>query len=776
MKFFFAENCDTVDPDFDFIRDRPAQGRNRNHDLFAHELLDSPPYDGILVSRAIVEGNTSSKRYSQAQKYRVLREGLRNHFRFPSPNFKGDPFDYPIMGDCGSFSYVDRRIPPWGPDDTFEFYCAAGVQYGVAPDHIILEHNPLWDKPRLLPIRVEERVNFTMNSAAKFLELSRASGKEFVPIGPIQCWSAKSAAKHAVALVRLGYRYLGLGGLVTRKTDQIYDMVAEIRTVIPVDIQLHLFGFSRLDDLETFENLGIDSFDSTAPMLKSFKDDEFNYFDVNGEHYLAIRIPPRDDAKVKQRIKSGQLEGEEVRTKEDRAMAAVRAFGNGELRIEQALDRIHNYEMTIRPGVDHRAAYRRTLQHEPWKHCPCNVCRQIGIEVILHRGLNRHKRRGFHNLYILHQKVKALRNMKTLSLPCLRIQQSEGRYIYSFAIDGKDIQKFASISRIARNEKGGLEGYQRPEILTHIDDIRRYLEQSNAVLPNALIIAFDRKLKFTVTGESNGDSAFGFLEIPVCDGKKTGWVVDGQQRLAALRQMSGRRMTVPVTAIESNGVEDEREQFVLINNTRPLPKSLVYELLPSLGDSVPPKYRRRQAAYNVLEILATDPDSPFYHRIKTTTSLHLPHANIKDVSVLRMIENSVENGILARYPQTPKPQARVLIQYWTAVKEVFPDAWHLPPKESRLTHGAGIISMGFLMDAVAFCLKQNDRNLATHLFRVEIEAIASQLAWTEGSWKLAPEMSIPWNEIQNTGRHIDLVTNYLIRAYRKVTTNVTVTM
>jgi DGQHR domain-containing protein len=769
VKFFFAENCDSVDPDFDFIRDQPTQGRNRSHDLFAHELLEFPPYDGILASRALVEGDTSSKRYSQAQKYLVLREGLRTHFRFPHANYEGDPFDFPIMGDCGSFSYVDQRIPPYGPEDTLEFYRAAGVQYGVAPDHIILEHNPLWDKPRLLPSRVEERLNFTMNSAAKFLDLSRGSMGKFVPIGPIQCWSAKSSARHAVALVRLGYRYIGLGGLVSRKTSQIYDMVAEIRTAIPSDIQLHLFGFSRIDALETFENFGIDSFDSTSPMLKSFMDDQFNYFDVRGDHFLAIRIPPRDDAKVKQRIKSGQLNEEEVRTKEARAMAAVRAFANGDIPVEQALESIHTYEKLIRPGFNRHEAYRRTLQKEPWKHCPCRVCCQIGVEVILHRNLNRHKRRGFHNLYILHQKVKALRNMKTITLPCLKIQQSEGRCIYSFAVDGKDIQKFASVSRITRNKNGDLEGYQRPEITNHIDDIRRYLEQSNAVLPNALIIAFDHKLAFTPIGDSTGTSDLGYIEIPIGEKRKLGWVVDGQQRLAALRQMSGRKMTVPVTAIESTGVEDEREQFVLINNTRPLPKSLVYELLPSLGDSVPPKYRRRQAAYNVLEILATDSDSPFYHRIKTTTAIHLPHANIKDVSVLRMIENSVDNGILARFPKTPKPQARVLIQYWTAVKELFPDAWHLPPKESRLTHGAGIISMGFLMDAIAFRLKQTDQHLATHLFRVEIESIATQLAWTEGSWKLAPEMSIPWNEIQNTGRHIDLVTNYLIRAYRKVT-------
>lgn len=766
MKFFFAENCDSVDPNFDFIRDKPAQGRDRNRDAYAHEILDSPPYDGILVSRALVEGDASSKRYSQAQKFRVLREGLRRHFRFPCEDFNGDPYSFPIMGDCGSFSYVDARTPPYGPKDSIEFYVATGVQFGVAPDHIILEHNPLWDKPRLLPRRVEERLNFTMASAAEFMKLWESEERHFIPIGAIQCWSPASAARQAQALAEMGYDYLGLGGLVARKTEQIYSMISEIRNSIPREVKLHLFGFSRIDELESFAHLGIDSFDSTAPMLKSFKDDKFNYFDREGRHFMAIRIPPRDDAKVNQLIKSGKLDEEEVRSKEAEALDAVRETEGLSGSVERAIENIQAYENILRPGVDHRAAYRRTLEKAPWKNCECAVCRQLGVEVVLHRNLNRHKRRGFHNLFVFFEKVKTLREMKTMSLPCLRIKQAEGRHIYSFAVDGKEIQKFASISRIARNGQGDLEGYQRPEILPHVDDIRRYLEQTDSVLPNALIIAFERRLAFRPLADCDGETEMGYVEIPIDEKRKPGLVVDGQQRLAALRQMSGRRLAVPVTAIESHGVEDEREQFVLINNTRPLPKSLVYELLPSLGDSVPPKFKRRQSAYEVLEELANTKDSPFYHRIRTTTSSHLPHANIKDVSVLRMIENSVENGILARYPQTPKPRARVLIQFWTAVKELFPDAWHLPPKESRLTHGAGIISMGFLMDAIAFRLKQSDQNLATHLFRAELEPISGNLAWIDGVWKLAPGMTLPWKEIQNTNRHIDLLTNHLIRAYR----------
>lgn len=43
---------------------------------------------------------------------------------------------------------------------------------------------------------------------------------------------------------------------------------------------------------------------------------------------------------------------------------------------------------------------------------------------------------------------------------------------------------------------------------------------------------------------------------------------------------------------------------------------------------------------------------------------------------------------------------RDLIAYWDAVKQTFPEAWGKSPSKSRLMHGAGLRSMGRLMDRV----------------------------------------------------------------------------
>jgi hypothetical protein len=55
MKFVFADSMDCVDPNFDFIKDQTAAThRPYWDDQYPHEILGDAPYDGMLVSRAIV--------------------------------------------------------------------------------------------------------------------------------------------------------------------------------------------------------------------------------------------------------------------------------------------------------------------------------------------------------------------------------------------------------------------------------------------------------------------------------------------------------------------------------------------------------------------------------------------------------------------------------------------------------------------------------------------------------------------------------------------------
>src|SRR3954463_8559411 len=124
-----------------------------------------------------------------------------------------------------------------------------------------------------------------------------------------------------------------------------------------------------------------------------------------------------------------------------------------------------------------------------------------------------------------------------LRLPAIEIVQGTRR-IYSFAVDGKVIHDFAAVSRVHRDDEA-LQGYQRPEVLSHIRAIRRYLESDGAMLPNAIVFAFDERVTFVRAGQDLGFAAVGELVIPVDEAlgedERPALIVDGQQRSAAIR-------------------------------------------------------------------------------------------------------------------------------------------------------------------------------------------------------------------------------------------------
>ena len=67
--------------------------------------------------------------------------------------------------------------------------------------------------------------------------------------------------------------------------------------------------------------------------------------------------------------------------------------------------------------------------------------------------------------------------VQTLRLPALEVRQGN-HTLYCFAVDGKQLSRFTAVSRLGRDDDGTVLGYQRPEILRHIQQIREYLVRS----------------------------------------------------------------------------------------------------------------------------------------------------------------------------------------------------------------------------------------------------------------------------------------------------------
>src|SRR5262249_41021687 len=136
MKFIFADSLDYVDPRYDFIADRsPVDREPYWHDAFPHEILGHAPYDGILVSRGIVDHRAGTAKYSEGQARRFRMVGARKFLRFTQEKFPGTL----MFEDCGAFAYHKEPAPPYTPEDMAEFYNDGGFSHGCSVDHIIFE-------------------------------------------------------------------------------------------------------------------------------------------------------------------------------------------------------------------------------------------------------------------------------------------------------------------------------------------------------------------------------------------------------------------------------------------------------------------------------------------------------------------------------------------------------------------------------------------------------------------------------------------------------------
>jgi hypothetical protein len=148
-----------------------------------------------------------------------------------------------------------------------------------------------------------------------------------------------------------------------------------------------------------------------------------------------------------------------------------------------------------------------------------------------------------------------------------------------------------------------------------------------------------------------------------------------------------------------------------------------------------------------------------------------PEGNIKDNSMLKMLENSLSDGALYSFrdPQSgsadEEKMMSVLIDFWSAVSAVFTTAWDQSPRKSRLMHGVGIASLGFLMDAI-FDRYSRNRIPDEEDFARDLAQIADVCRWTNGYWDFGPNAQRRWNELQNTSRDIQLLTSYLLSEYK----------
>jgi predicted nucleic acid-binding protein len=440
MRYFIPEWDDLVNPRYDFLTDThpPDTGDAYKYAAYAHELYENPPYDGILISKVIVEAKKGKKAILE-------KLGVHRYLRVPR--------EFPIMGDCGAFGYITEAVPPYETNEILDYYQRLDFDYGVSIDHLIVlgvlkktcyhlitadgqegeiseetcrdllakgeaveiesgkMQKELFDRrPRIRKTEVIDeaekirRYEITVNNARDFIQKHREKNYRFTPIGAAQGWSPDSYADAVSAYQEMGYDYIALGGLVRSRTPEILAVLEAVHRVLKPEIGLHLFGVARPEGLAEMQRLGVTSIDSASFLRRAWLGANSNYF-APDKRYAAIRIPQAEKSpKAKSIVRSGRATQEEITALEGKCLNLVRAYDRGEADIREVMEAVMTYDHLMEGNRDsHEKLIHNTLEDKPWKHCPCKICRDAGVEVIIFRGNNRNRRRGFHNTHVFYE-------------------------------------------------------------------------------------------------------------------------------------------------------------------------------------------------------------------------------------------------------------------------------------------------------------------------------------------------------------------------------------
>lgn len=398
MRYFIPEWDDRIDPNYDFVTDKHSKAHVENpikNDSYTWNIfgIENVPIDGVLVSRVTITGNK--------KKYQWIRsEGIHKVLRLPQ--------DFEIMGDCGAFGYVKEKTPLFDPLETLKYYRDLGFNYGVSVDHLVV---PQFDKDKELRMKITYE-----NGIKSYHEWLKNFRKDFQLIVAIQGRTINDYLKMYDDYLKHGIRHLAFGGLVRSPTSFIIELIDELikktkESKVCPDY-LHFFGlarFSLFPKLQELEELGIQiGFDSASYLRKAWLSSpstQLNYLSLEGKGFAAIRIPFIG----RKLSKSEEIPGEKTKISKSlelECLMKLRMFDKGEINLEGVLLTLSKFNEGIGGKPELINFYKRTLEEKPWKKCGCPICKSVGIEVVIFRGNNRNRRRGFHNTYVFHKIFK----------------------------------------------------------------------------------------------------------------------------------------------------------------------------------------------------------------------------------------------------------------------------------------------------------------------------------------------------------------------------------
>ncbi len=277
--------------------------------------------------------------------------------------------------DCGANFYRQQQVPHLRGQRVDSHWAWRQAQsllneddIFVAPDHILHEDFANFD--------LDFRRQFNRDNALEVIETRkmRESGVNLMAVA--HGLSATERIDQAQWLYKLGYRFIGVGGLVPEASNLKFcvGLVKEIKRTLPSDASIHVFGLNSPRYGKEWTDAGIYSFDGRTYVTRSIQKNA--WLDADGQNLIEYPVveagqepaAPYCICPVCDRLRS---EGFDTRVRGTRQATLGRIAHNLGAQIAATRNRHSMRQLTLVACVsgklDHAAPAEELYQGQWWK-------------------------------------------------------------------------------------------------------------------------------------------------------------------------------------------------------------------------------------------------------------------------------------------------------------------------------------------------------------------------------------------------------------------------
>jgi|SRR2546422_2805556 len=317
------------------------------------------------------------------------------------------------------------------------------------------------------------------------------------------------------------------------------------------------------------------------------------------------------------------------------------------------------------------------------------------------------------------------------------VLRQHGLDLYLFSMSSSRLKE---ISYVTPRSKDDPEEIQRVLSESRAEEIGEYIQAENSLLPNAIVVNLTPDVKVVPSGEYGKCT----LQFPEGTGKYA-YVLDGQHRLAGFRYSNGVEFDLPVVALHNADSNLRGKVFADINSKQERVTdvhllSLFYQIR-----ELPPE---ESHTMDVVQILATDPDSPLCGKIKMRDDDR--GAWLRNAHVKRLIAPHVESGGVL-HGKTAAQQATILKEYLKGIAKLYPEAWG-NNKEFLLTKPFGIETFLGIFGAAKHRVDLNEgRQYKAECFLRQLQPLTDAVISIPGGGKLKLDWKVggPFGALSN---------------------------